>query len=157
MDFHTISGDIRIKQAQTKLGKSTWPEFMQHDTIVERCWPCLYSDFLDYQFAVFSEQKIVGVGNAVPIHWELDFQLLPSAGLDWAMAKAINDQRNQLNPNLLVGVQILLNPDLRNRGLSNELLEIMKGIARRGAGSWKHLNGRRCAGGGHGSKRRRVK
>lgn len=130
MNYHTISGDKRIQHAQTELGRSVWPEFMQHDSIVEEHWPRLYSDFLDFQFAAFSDQKIVGVGNAVPIYREGEFNNFPTRGLDWAMAKAVVDQRNQLNPNLLVGVQILLNPDLRNRGLSYEFLEIMKGIAR---------------------------
>lgn len=130
MNFHTISGDIRVKQAQSELGKSAWPEFMQHDSIVEKHWSRLYSDFLDFQFAAFSEEVIVGVGNAVPIYWEGEFNNLPSRGLDWAMSKAVDDYRIGLSPNLLVGVQILLNPDLRNRGLSYEFLEIMKGVAR---------------------------
>jgi len=130
MNYHTISGDIRISQAQSELGKRAWPEFMQHDAVVEEHWPRLYSDFLNFQFAAFSEEVIVGVGNAVPIHWKSDIHDLPPRGLDWAMAKAVGDYRMGLSPNLLVGVQILINPDLRNRGLSYEFLDVMKDFAR---------------------------
>lgn len=125
-----ISGDIRIRKAQTELGKNAWPEFMQHDTVVEKHWPGLYSDFLDFQFAALSENDIVGVGNAVPVYWKGGFNNLPVGGLDWAMAKAVDDYRIELTPNLLVGVQILLHPDLRNRGMSYDLLEYMKDVAR---------------------------
>ena len=130
MKYNTISGDSRIRQAQISLGRNSWPEFMQHDSIVEKHWPRLYSDFLDFQFAALSENDIVGVGNAVPIFYEGGFDNLPSRGLDWAMAKAVADHRFDLAPNLLVGVQILLQPDLRNRGLSYDLLESMKHVAR---------------------------
>ena len=129
-NFDIISGDLRIKQAQKELGKSAWPEFMQHDAVVEAYWSRLYSDFLDLQTAAFSEEFIVGVGNAVPIHWKSELKNLPPRGLDWAMAKAVGDYRMGLSPNLLVGVQILINPDLRNRGLSYEFLDLMKGLAR---------------------------
>ena len=123
-------GDIRIKQAQSELGKNAWPEFMQHDRIVEKHWPRLYSDFLDFQFAAISENDIVGVGNSIPVYWKGKFIDLPGRGLDWAMAKAVNDYRTELTPNLLVGVQILLRADQRNRGLSYDFLAYMKRVAR---------------------------
>ena len=123
-------GDIRIRQAQRDLGKNAWPEFMQHDRIVEKYWPRLYSDFLDFQFAAISENDIVGVGNSIPIYWGGEFNNLPGRGLDWAMAKAVNDYRIELTPNLLVGVQILLQADQRKRGLSYDFLAYMKRVAR---------------------------
>jgi hypothetical protein len=129
MKYNTISGDIRIKQAQTELGKNAWPEFMQHDSVVEKHWPRLYSDFLEFQFAAISENDIVGVGNAVPVYWEGEFNNLPTRGLDWAMAKAVDDYRIKVTPNLLVGIQILLHPDLRNRGLSYNMLRFMQRVA----------------------------
>jgi hypothetical protein len=129
MKYNTISGDIRIKQAQTELGKNAWPEFMQHDSVVEKHWPRLYSDFLEFQVAAISENDIVGVGNAVPVYWEGEFNNLPTRGLDWAMAKAVDDYRIKVTPNLLVGIQILLHPDLRNRGLSYNMLRFMQRVA----------------------------
>jgi hypothetical protein len=103
---------------------------MQHDSIVEKHWSNLYTDFLDFQFAAYSEKDIVGVGNSIPIHYKGDFKDLPIRGLDWAMEKAVEDKKNGLTPNLIVGVQILINPELRSRGLSYELLDLMKHVAR---------------------------
>ena len=131
INYKMISGDKRIQKAQIELGKHAWPAFMQHDRVVETHWPRLYSDFPDFQFAAFSKNEILGVGNSVPLYWEGTFHTLPAQGLDWAMARAVDDHRMGLTPNLLVGVQILLQADLRNMRLSYEFLAYMKGVARR--------------------------
>jgi len=130
MKYRTVIGETKIEQEQVNLGKRTWPEFMQHDSIVKNHWSNLYEDFLDFQFALYSENGIVGVGNSIPINWEDDFNSLPTRGLDWAIEKASNDLKNGLIPNLLIGVQILINPDLRSKGLSYEFLDIMKQIGK---------------------------
>jgi hypothetical protein len=103
---------------------------MQHDSIVQGHWPNLYNDFLDFQFAAFSEEMIAGVGNALPIYWKDDFHNLPAGGLDWAMAKSVADRKKGLDPNVLVGVQILINPELQRKGLSYFFLDLMKGVAK---------------------------
>lgn len=119
-----------IEHAQADLGKRTWPEFMQHDSILEGHWPYLYEHFLDFQYAAYSDNTLAGVGNAVPIHWEGDFHKLPAGGLDWAMAKSLSDRKKGLRPNVLVGVQILINPELQGKGLSYYFLDLMKDVAK---------------------------
>lgn len=130
MNYRTIIGEQRIEQEQVNLGKRTWPEFMQHDSIVAKCWSSLYTDFIDFQFALYSEDGIAGVGNSIPIHWEGEFGNLPDKGLDWAMERAASDLKNGKPFNLLIGVQILINPDLRSKGLSYEFLDKMKQIGK---------------------------
>jgi hypothetical protein len=130
MEYTTLLADNRIKKEQISLGNMTWPKFMQHDSIVEGHWPRLYAEFLDFQFAAYSEDTIAGVGNAVPIYWEEDFYRLPAGGLDWAMAKSIDDRKKDLSPNVLVGVQILINPAFQSKGLSYIFLDLMKGVAK---------------------------
>lgn len=130
MNYKVIIGDKNIQQEQEDLGKKAWPEFMQHDAIVGKYWPSLYSDFLDCQYAVKLEDTFVGVGNTIPVHWTGEFSKLPAQGLDWAMEKAVNDKKKELVPNLLIAVQILINPDLRNKGLSYELVDSMKLVAK---------------------------
>lgn len=137
MNYTIETGDEKISQAQTQLGKHAWPEFMQHDPVLETHWSKLYSDFSAYQFAAFSGKDIVGVGNAVPIHREGPLENLPPGGLDWAMEKAVDDWNRGLAPNMLIGVQILINPNLRNKGLSYEFLDFMKRMA--GTSGIKHL------------------
>ena len=129
MEYQIIIGDRIIEKDQVNLGKRSWPEFMQHDSIVEAQWSRLYTDFLDFQFAAYSENGIVGVGNSVPIHLEGDISNLPNNGIDWAMLKAVDDIQKKLTPNLLVGIQILINPELQSKGLSYKFLDLMKQVA----------------------------
>lgn len=129
MNYEIIIGENRISKIQKNLGSKIWPEFMQHDSIVNKYWPDLYTDFLKFQFAIFDKQEIVGIGNTVHLNWQKPFLELPDTGLDWAMGKASKDFRLGLKPNLLIGVQILVNPKFQSCGISYEMLRIMKSIA----------------------------
>jgi len=127
--YKTIIGDKKIREAQSELGKKTWPEFMQHDSVVEKYWSLLYTDFLEFQFALYSDENFIGVGNSVPLYLEKGLKRLPDNGLDWAITKAVDDSQNKLTPNLLVGVQILIDPGLQSKGLSYQFLAKMKEVA----------------------------
>lgn len=131
MSYSVLIGDKRIEKDQARLGNKVWPEFMQHDAVVERYWNSLYAHFLDFQFAIYDNNMLIGVGNSIPVHWTEDFSDLPPKGLDWAMEKAVNDYNAKLEPNLLVGVQILINPSAQSKGLSYLFLEKMKTCAQR--------------------------
>ena len=124
-----IIGDEKISKLQLDLDSNTWPKFMQHDKIVNKHWSSLYSDFSYFQFALFDDEKLLGIGNSIPLNWHQPFSDLPDCGLDWAMEKANDDFRMNLASNILVGVQILINPEYQNQGLSYKMLDIMKDIA----------------------------
>jgi len=126
-----IIGDKRISQLQMDLGSGTWPEFMQQDKIVNKYWSSLYTKFSDFQCAILDNNNLLGIGNSIPINWHQPFAKLPDGGLDWAMEKANNDFLLNLTPNILIGVQILINPDYQNQGLSYKILDVMKGIAKK--------------------------
>jgi hypothetical protein len=130
MNFKTIIGEGRIEKLQKVLGAAIWPEFMQHDETVNKNWPNLYTDFLLYQFALAAGNEIIAVGNTVPLNWRRPFAALPDSGLDWAMAKANTDCKRGLEPNVLIGIQILINEKYQGCGISFEMLKIMKDIAK---------------------------
>jgi len=130
MEYTTLIGDNKIHQLQQELGAGTWPEFMQHDKIVEQYWPDLYDSFLHLQFALFDQGILVGIGNSVCLNWSKPISELPDAGLDWAMEKANRDHREGLKSNLQIGVQILINPNYQSKGISYKMLGVMKEIAR---------------------------
>ena len=130
MNYKLIIGEERIEKLQSALGRSSWPAFMQHDAIVRKYWPKLYTHFLKFQFALFEHEKLVGVGNSIPLKWEGEYDQLPDTGIDWAMEKAKMDYDNNLGPNLLVGLQILINPDYKSKGISYQMLQIMKDLAK---------------------------
>lgn len=137
MKYTIEIGKPDIKENQSKLGKKVWPEFIQHDAVLEKYWNNLYSDFGDCQFAFYSEDGFAGVGNSIPLRWDDNFENLPIEGLDWAINKAIKDNQNNLTPTLLVGVQILINPELQSKGLSYQFLATMKQIAK--SKGFKHI------------------
>jgi hypothetical protein len=130
MNYKIIIGEERISELQKTLGANAWPEFMQHDCIVNKYWSDLYTDFLNFQFALFDGQEIVGIGNTIHLNWQGLFAELPDSGLDWAMNKANIDFKSGLKSNLLIAVQILINPKYQSHGISYEMLDIMKDIAR---------------------------
>lgn len=130
MKFKTLYANKNIQQLQEELGRGMWPEFMQHDKIVEKYWSDLYNAFLHLQFALFDQETLVGLGNSICLNWEGPLSDLPDTGLDWAMEKANRDYREGLKPNLQVGVQILINPEYQGGGISYKMLSIMKDIAR---------------------------
>jgi hypothetical protein len=130
MEIKIITGDIRIREFQIELGQKVWPEFMQHDFNVNENWPGLYTHFLKLQFALFDNQTIIGIGNLVPLYWKGLFSELPDTGLDWAMIEAIKNFHAGIKPNLLIGVQILVNPIYRNLGISGKMIQHMKVIAK---------------------------
>lgn len=130
MNYKTIIGAGRIEKLQKSLGAEVWPEFMQHDETVNKNWPNLYTDFLHYQFALAAGNDIVAIANAVPLHWRKPFAALPDSGLDWAMKKANTDFKCGLKANVLVGIEILINEKYQGRGISFEMMKIMKDIAK---------------------------
>jgi GNAT superfamily N-acetyltransferase len=130
MNCKTIIGEGRIAELQKTLGAKIWPEFMQHDERVNKYWPNLYTDFLNFQFALLADDEIVGIGNTVPLSWQKSFAELPDSGLDWAMKKANTDFKRGANSNLLVGIQIIISEKYQGHGISFEMLKIMKAIAK---------------------------
>jgi hypothetical protein len=137
MKYSLMLGYKDVYQLQNELGSNLWPQFMQHDKIVEEHWPDLYTHFLKFQFALFDNNKIVGVANSICLNWSKPLTELPDTGLDWAMQKARQDHLEGLSPNLQVGVQILIHPDYRNQGISYTMLGMMKDIAK--ANEIKHI------------------
>lgn len=126
-----LIGETRIRELQSELGSRVWPEFMQHDSTVLTHWPGLYTRFPEFQFALFEDEVLSGVGNSLPLCWEQSFSELSDRGLDWAMDKADRDYSLGRRPTILVGLQILINPACQGRGLSYKMLDIMKEIAYR--------------------------
>jgi hypothetical protein len=130
MNYKTIIGANGVEKSQKALGAAIWPEFMQHDETVNKNWPNVYGGFLQYQSALAAGNEIVAIANAVPLHWGRPFAALPDSGLDWAMAKASADFKRGLKPNVLIGIQILINEKHRGRGISFAMLKVMKEIAK---------------------------
>ena len=123
------SGITEISKFQYALGQKAWPVFMQHDAVVGKYWEHLYNDFIEYQIGLFEKDQAVAVANTIPLHWNGKDEELPDTGLDWAIEKATDDQSKGLPADMLVAVQILIDPAYRGMEISYLMLDAMKHLA----------------------------
>lgn len=128
-DFTLITGNALIHEWQKQLDVLTWPTFLLRDIQQAGSWSYVYEDFLTYQFAYFDGENLVGIGNAMGIHFVESFDKLPEKGLDWAAEKSKIDKAAGLAPNLMVAIQIMLHPNYKNKGLSYMMVNTMKDLA----------------------------
>jgi GNAT superfamily N-acetyltransferase len=111
--------------ARTSEIPSVWPEFMQHDEVVERYWLRLRTELPQFQLVLYDEDwdAVVGEGRTVPFRWDG----LPE-GLDDVLVRGFaSDGR----PTALSACVAIVSPDRRGEGLSRLLIEGMRDIARR--------------------------
>lgn len=130
MKYTIIKNSDNQQKIQSELTSRIWPEFMQHDMIVNKYWEYLFNSFLNFQIAYVLDKTTIGIANTIPLKWDKDFDKLPDEGLDWALKKAVNDYSSNFTPNLLLGLQISTNKDYQGQGLSTLLLKNIKKIAK---------------------------
>lgn len=121
-------GDL-LSQAD-RITSKLWPEFMLHDEIGNRHWADLYERFGRYQFALEDKEngKLLASANSIPLHYDGDLYDLPEQGWDWAIGKGVKDAIEGKAPNLLCAIQIAVDTDYQDMGLSPLLLDIMRGL-----------------------------
>ena len=100
-----------------QLGASPWPEFLDHDAVVNAHWPALYELVPEFQFAALEDGELVAIGNAVPIGWNGDPQTLPPGGIDAVLASGIERARRRVAPTAASALMIVIRPDRLGRGL----------------------------------------
>jgi hypothetical protein len=92
---------------------------MLHDPVAITYWMQLIEAFKEYQLMIMVGDEIVAVINSVLLYYDKSANELPDEGVDWAVKKAISDYKNGIKPNVLMGVQIVVNKKHRNKGLSS--------------------------------------
>lgn len=100
-----------------------WPEFMLHDDYANEYFGYLYAWFPEFQFIMVENDKVVGLGNSIPISWDKELDELPERGWDWAIEHGITNRNHKFN--LLCGLQVVIDPDEQGRGLSKLMVREM--------------------------------
>ena len=103
---------------------------MLHDPISNSNWLKLFELFPEYQFSLVANDEIIGVANCLPYFWDKSFEELPERGWDWVLEKGIKDKLNNINPNILNGLQVVVNEEYQGKGVSSIILKEMISIAR---------------------------
>lgn len=109
----------------------SWPEFMTHDPIANKNWAALYSKFPEYQFT-FRDKKnddLVAIANTIPLSYNDSFENFPEAGWDYILQKGVDDYNNNITPNIMSALQIVVTEKYLGKGISSLVLQEMRSIA----------------------------
>lgn len=105
-------------ERQDRICEEVWPEFMLHDTVANTFWMQFIEAFKEYQLLIMDGSEILAIINTVPMHFEKSINELPDEGWDWSVKKSISDYKDKIKPNILMGVQIVVNRKHQGKGLS---------------------------------------
>ncbi|QNP74820.1 N-acetyltransferase [Streptomyces roseirectus] len=108
------------------------PEYNLHGDINGDYWNRLFTDFPEFQFLLYDDERdvIAGAGRSLPRTWDGTAPDL-GPGLDDSIARAFADRDAGRAPGALVALGIEVAEDHQGRGLSKVLLDAMTGTARR--------------------------
>jgi hypothetical protein len=122
-----------LAERMLSLGASPWPEFLNHDAVVEAYWRYLYELAPNYQFALLDEgsESLVAIGNCIPIRWDGNPHSLPDAGIDAVLEDGIDCLREGATATAASALMIVVSPEWLGHGISAEALGAMAGVVGR--------------------------
>jgi GNAT superfamily N-acetyltransferase len=122
-----------LVEEMRRLGASPWPEFLQHDAVVESLWRYLYELAADYQLGLLDEatDSLAAIGNCIPIRWDGDPRKLPDRGIDAVLEDGVACLREGASPTAASALMIVVSPELLGRGISGRAIEAMAEVVGR--------------------------
>ncbi len=103
-----------------------WPEFMLHDDYANKYFGYLYNQFPEYQFIMVEDDRVIALGNCVPLSWYNSLDSLPDRGWDWAIEHGVNGSGEAAN--ILCGLQVVIHPEEQGRGLSKLMIRYLRNL-----------------------------
>lgn len=115
------------------LGASPWPEFLDHEPVVNEHWDSLYELAPDYQFALLEEHanSLAAMGNSIPIRWDGDSSMLPDGGIDSVLEDGVACLGEGAAATAASALMIVISPALLGHGLSGRAIRAMAEVVRR--------------------------
>ena len=110
---------------------SAWPEFMLHNEKVGKHWNTFVEEFKDIQLMLMDGEEILAIINTQTVHIDVPLDDLPDEGWEWGFLKAIQDKQRGIEPNFLLGFQVVINPKHQGRGLARTAVTEMKNLSHR--------------------------
>jgi GNAT superfamily N-acetyltransferase len=105
---------------------------MLHDAVANENWHELLDRFAQYQFALYDSEnnRVAGMGNSFPLHWDGALDDLPDRGWDWAFTEAVENHKQRIAPNTHCAIQIVIHPDYRSQGLSSLMIGAVRAVTK---------------------------
>ncbi len=132
--FYTLAERPDLLDAMDDINMAGWPEFMFHDSVANRCFGYLYSHLQEFQIILADKNDtVIASGNTVPATWDGTVEGLPLGGWDTIIELVVTNHQNGITPNVVSAIQVVIAKDHLGKGLSQHVLQAMKGnAARRG-------------------------
>ncbi len=130
--YNTIFASDQPNQLELTdpLTEKAWPQFMLHDSVANKNWSKLYEYFPEHQFILKDKEndEIVAIANSIPLSYNEDFEKFTQAGWDWILQKGVDDFNNNITPNIMSALAIVITPNYLGKGISSLVLQEMRKI-----------------------------
>ena len=108
---------------------ASWPEFMHHDPVADRCWNRLRDDWPAFQLVLVDETgEVAAASQAAPLQWDGTDEGLPE-GWDAQFERSVADLEAERTFDTLGAIQICVANGRRGQGLSGLMVEAMRQAA----------------------------
>lgn len=126
----TVAEEPTLAAEMRRLGASPWPEFLDHDAVVNELWRSIYELAPDYQFALLDERadSLAAVGNCIPIRWDGNAETLPDRGIDAVLGDGVACLREGATPTAVSALMIVVDRERLGQGISARALEAMAAV-----------------------------
>lgn len=92
-------------------------------------FPRVESYFPQFQYYLISDRaEVIGFMNTVPFHFSGPISELSDNGWDWMLAKGITDYEQNIEPNYLGGLQIIIRKEFQSQGFSKKIISYAKQV-----------------------------
>ncbi|MCD4655464.1 hypothetical protein K8T06_16210 [bacterium] len=127
MKFDTLFNNPELLDVINDIHSEPWPAFLSEDEVIRKYWRNLYDVYPQYQMVFKEQSRYVGVANCFPIAWDQTDNNLPS-GFDQAV-EVISE--HQETANCLCALAIIVRKKYSGKGISSEILKVVKQIGKR--------------------------
>lgn len=135
MEYKIVTAEERpeLEEKRYEIVSKAWPEFMTQDPILNEQWHLIDEAYPEYQLYLMdpNTDKMLALGNCMPLPTELITDPLPNQGIDWMFESLGETAKTSFANKDLFAIQIVINPELLGEGLSTEAIKAMVDIGKK--------------------------
>ena len=104
--------------------RSAFPDIIFQSEVVKNSCDKIQNYFPEFQiYYVDEDDQLIGFINAIPFYWDRPLDELPDEGWDWEVKVGIEGYENNIKPNCIGGLQIIVAKEHLGKGYSKQLIE----------------------------------